>query len=1057
MQVMKYSAANLAKTSRPNAHLVGRASAVAVIAQSQAQLIWLVAPPGSGKTSLCIEYVNHRNCRAAWLRVDEADNDLASFFHYLELAIINGNIAGDWQPPQLLPEHLPAPAGYMRLFVRSLAAVITPEACLIIDDAYKCQDSFFFCDFLRVLHEELPPDVRVLICSRMPSPAGCAKALAYGCMTEIDGAALSFSPEETGRLLAVLGLPNAAEIRDVIYGITHGWAVGIVLLASLLQRRPEAAAQLEENLPRLMSTFLANEVFSAFSPSEQEVLMSVCWLPYFRADWAAELSGIPEAPELLAKLANGGLIYEYSGQQYTLHRLFRLFLREWSFEHMDETRRLLWVDRSVLLLLSHDDADAAVELALEHGLMERAAALIENQAAEMYREARHQTLVRWIGVLPEEMCSAWHHYWLGLSLFFSDSARAQTALLRAYEAFAASGNQQYRFLALSWIITSYSLSSLCDVPLGEMLQKYVGGENDYERLTDDSLKAHLALAVFCGLTMTEPGHPDFELWQRRAEEALSLTVDQTIKIRIIAWFCIHYFMSGRYRSFDVLSALLDAQPNVNDLSPYARLLVHCVRTVAASARADHTALELEVAAGRRCAVKTGIAGMEGFNCLMLAVSHLLQGEYDRASAAVAEATTASRSGYFFLTLQLHIVQSWVAAWKGNNSALHFARMIRQASKKSGSVIQDTLGRTCECIAAALFDAADVVQQIAELRQAGKTHRYPIAMIHADLLDAWRCLRMDDEEAALPWLQSGLRLLGENSDGYLTAAVPQILQPLCALALRRNIEPDMARALIRVYRLPPPDDLPSYWPCPVMVRCFGGFELLVDGQPLRSQGKSKHRQMELVKLIAAHAPSPLAMGLIAETLWPDSDGDSAHHTLETTLSRLRATLGYNIFNVEHGAVSLDRKVCWVDTVVLHHRLELLEREVSEQDNDIEAVAQAALELCRGEFLFGESAGWSLLRRDYWSSRMARVFGAAAKTLASMGEALAAARLLEHVLEINPHSELIVHELMTIYLEADLYAQGLAIYRRYRQFSLNVLGVAVPEKIEMLARRLQKSAG
>ncbi|MBS1197885.1 MAG: transcriptional regulator [Proteobacteria bacterium] len=1053
---MKYSSASLAKTSRPNAHLVGRCAAVAAMAESKASLIWLVAPPGSGKTSLCIEYVQQRKCPAAWLRLDEADNDLASFFHYLEQAIINGNIAKDWRVPQLLPEHLPQPAGFMRLFVRSLAAAIVPEACLVLDDAYKCQEACFFCDFLRILHEELPPEVRVLICSRVAAPAGCAKALAYGCMTEIDSSALSFSLEETERLLTTLGVGNVAEIRDAVFNYSHGWAVGIVLMASWLQRRPEAALHLEENMPLLVMGFLSNEVFAAYSPAEQEMLMSVCWLPYFREEWAVELSGIDKAGEIIARLAAGGLIYEYSGHEYSLHRLFRLFLREWSRDHTDETRRLQCIDRCVLLLLSHDDADAAVELALKHGLVERAAALIENQSAELFSEARHQTLARWIGALPEHLRSPWHYYWLGLSLFVNDSARSQEALLRAYTAFAASGNQQYRFLALSWIITSYSLSSSSDVPLGEFLKRYVDVDKDYALLTDDNLKAHLALAVFSGLSVTEPGHPDFELWQGRVETALSLSLDPTLKVRIIIWLCIHSFMSGRYRRLDALQALLDGQPNLQGLPPYARLLANCLRTTAAAAHADHAALALAVAAGRQCAAETGIGGIAGFNSLFLAVSYLLQGDYDNASAAVSEAMSAARSNYFFLNLQLKLTQSWLAAWKGNSSALHFARMMRQADQHSESVIQEILGRTSECIAASLLELPDVALQVAELRQLAQANRYPFSLIHADFLDAWRFVRLGDQESALPYLQSGLKLLGEVSEGYLTSAVPQILQPLCALALRHNIEPEVARSLIRVFRLPPPADSPDSWPWPVTVRCFGGFELLIDGKPLRSQGKTKHRQLDLVKLIAAHAPAPLAMSLIAETLWPDSDGDTAHHALETTLSRLRTTLGCNIFNVEHAAVGLDRKVCWVDTAAFDDRLEFLEKQLGREGEDVAVTASAVLELCRGEFLFGENQAWIIARRDYWRSRIGRIFSAAAGVLLRAGDALAAARLLEHVLEISPHSELMVHALMQIYLDAGHNAQGLAVYQRFCQYSLPVLGVAVPEKVERLAQCLQTPA-
>ncbi|OQA33743.1 MAG: HTH-type transcriptional regulator MalT [Betaproteobacteria bacterium ADurb.Bin341] len=1054
MTVVKYSFASSAKTSRPVAHVVRRPAVVEAMKQSQGALFWLVAPAGSGKTSLCLDYLQDRGCPSAWVRLDEADRDPASFFYYLEQAILSGGIASDWRAPTFLPEHLQAPGAYTRLFLRSLAPAIAPDACLVLDDAYNCQDAPFFGEFLRIVQDELPPGVHILICSRAAPPAVCAKALAYGAMVEIDSARLSFSQEETERLLAVLGVEDAAGKSEAVFEASQGWAVAIVLMATWLQRRPEAARNFEEHLPNLVGSFLATEVFEAYSSPERELLLAICWLPYFREDWAASLSGVETAGEIIARLVASGLVYEYSGRQYSLHRLFRTFLREWACINVAEEKRLQWVDQSVLLMLSDDDADVAVELALKYGLFERAAALIENQSADLFEEGRHQTLERWIESLPQHLHTPWHDYWLGLSLFTRDAARSREALLRAYVAFSDSDSRQNRYMALSWIVSTYALNNLkSDVPLVEVLSEYIGSD-DYERLTDDNLRAHLAQAVFSGLALTDPGHPDFCLWQQRSEDALALPASQTIKIRILAWLAILSFLSGRYRRMDELCALLDGLPDLQELSPHAQVLAQCIRALAMLVHADHAALPLALKQARRLSTETGIINLDGINAMAYAVSRVLAGDVEGGGAILQEALAANHTKHYFMGVTLELAQSWITAWKGSGSSLQFAHIIRQTGRDSGLMMHEILGLTSECIAAALLDLPDLAARVAELRRLGNSGSIPYAAIHAELLDAWRLARAGDEEAAVPFLETGLKLLRQQSEGFLTSAVPQILQPLCALALRRNIEPDTARALIRVFGLPPPPDFPAYWTYPVQIRCFGGFELLIGGRSVPSQGKSKHRQMELIRMIAAHAPTPLAMGLISEILWPDSEGDAAHHALETTLSRLRTTLGYNIFIVEHGAVSLDRQFCWLDTVVAHEAMLLLEKQVKQKDRGMAATAQTLLDLCRGELLFGEGAAWIVARREYWNSRMTRAFSAVAAALVASGAAIAAARLLARALEINPHSELVVHDLMDTCLKADLHAEGLAAYQRFCRFSLPVLGIAVPEKIELLAQRLRK---
>jgi ATP/maltotriose-dependent transcriptional regulator MalT len=49
--------------------------------------IWVYGPPGSGKTTLIADYLNEDlEAVSLWYRVDEADRDRASCFHYLGVA-----------------------------------------------------------------------------------------------------------------------------------------------------------------------------------------------------------------------------------------------------------------------------------------------------------------------------------------------------------------------------------------------------------------------------------------------------------------------------------------------------------------------------------------------------------------------------------------------------------------------------------------------------------------------------------------------------------------------------------------------------------------------------------------------------------------------------------------------------------------------------------------------------------------------------------------------------------------------------------------------------------
>ncbi|MBI4986281.1 MAG: transcriptional regulator [Rhodocyclales bacterium] len=898
--------------------------------------------------------------------------------------------------------------------------------------------------------------MRVLLLSRSAPPESCARLLAHGAMHEMDAATLAFSPLETERLLALVGVAQAAALRDAVFKFTHGWAAGVTLAASWFKRRPDAVARVDE-ISDLVASYLATEVFSAFSEAERDTLLSVCWLPYFRTRWAATLAGSAQAAEILTRLAGqGALIYQYPGQQYTLHPLFQRFLRDWAESRVAAERRRQWIECGIRLLEDDGSLDDAVELALAQGSMAQAAAMIARCAEGLLASARHQTVARWIRLLPEELRGPWFHYWLGMATYVSDTADARESLLKAYEAFSATGDNRYRFIALTMIIISYSFDGMAKKPLKEMLAHFVDAEEEYARLADPELRAHLALGIYSGLGTTDPGHPDLDLWEQRCLGVLSEPVGHGMKVRVCSWAAIHNFFAGRYRRISALRALQDSLVDLGAVASYQRYLVHFMNQFDELVRGDHAALARSYAACRQSSDDTGFRNMDGHYGLQYADSLMLQGDADGARAVLAKVASIMPPGYFNLAGHFYVVQSSLAARSGDVAAAReFAQRVTEAGRSFGSVPYEIWGRIGACVAAALAGASELAEQVAQLRRRGEEVRYPAARIHADLLDAWRLLQAGDAAAALAPLRDALLRLDAESEGFLWGAPPQVLQPLCALALREDVAPQAARNVIRAFRLTPPADAPPRWPWPLAVRCFGGFELRIDGAPLPSRGKSKHRQLDLVKFLAAHAPAGVPMARAAESLWPDSEGDAARHALETTLSRLRGTFGREVFRLEHGMLSFNGEVCGLDTAGLEELMTRLEADLAAGRADAAAAAENLLGLYRGDLLSGEDAAWVMPRREYWRGRFARVFGAAARVLVETGRFAEAVGLFERALDADPHGEALILSFMTLCCDAGHPAEGLAAYRRYRRNVRTSYGAAAPE-IESLAKRMQAGA-
>ncbi len=194
------------KLTRPLAHhLIHRERLFQRLDKAMASsLLWVTAPAGMGKTSLLSSWIEVRGLPCLWYQVDSDDADLASFIHYLGVAMERLELT-DIPLPKLTPELLPSLRTFLRRFVRTLFSLLTKPFALVFDNYQEAPPEAGLHYAIDIAVDEAPPHVLVTVLSRQHPPYMLGHRLAYGGTVTLNRADLTLTPEES-RALAAPGI-----------------------------------------------------------------------------------------------------------------------------------------------------------------------------------------------------------------------------------------------------------------------------------------------------------------------------------------------------------------------------------------------------------------------------------------------------------------------------------------------------------------------------------------------------------------------------------------------------------------------------------------------------------------------------------------------------------------------------------------------------------------------------------------------------------------------------------------------------------------------------------
>jgi LuxR family maltose regulon positive regulatory protein len=364
------------------------------------------APAGFGKTTLLTEWLAVDGRAAAWLSLDERDNDSASYWSYLVAALKTAAPGVGATAVSLLQSSQPPIEAVLSALLNDLSA-IEYDVVLVLDD-YHVIEAREIHDGMTFLVEHLPPQVQLVIASRADPALPLARLRARGELVEIRSADLRFTADEVAEYLnGVMGLALTAQDVAVLEGRTEGWIAALQLAALSMQGRDDVSGFIAgfAGDDRYIVDYLAEEVLQRQPEQVQNFLLQTSILDRLGGSLCDAVTGQAGGKDQLAAIERGNLfLFPLDDQRrwYRYHQLFADVLQAHLQDEQPDAVAGLHQRASAWYEQNGERAEA-----IRHSLaakdFERAAELVE-LAIPALRRTRQEAVVRgWLQALPDEV------------------------------------------------------------------------------------------------------------------------------------------------------------------------------------------------------------------------------------------------------------------------------------------------------------------------------------------------------------------------------------------------------------------------------------------------------------------------------------------------------------------------------------------------------------------------------------------------------------------------------------------------------------------------------
>lgn len=306
--------------------LVSRSSLLREINANGERLIYLVSPPGFGKTILASQWLAEQKENGVWIRADQFDSE--ERFLTVAVAAIQRIFPGfaDWFDESILESGKEGLTDVVSRIMRELE-LIKSQLRIVVDDA----------DFLGVSDNRVaeqfitnfPANCKLMVLREKAPQIHSLKSMGVERLSVISSEQLRLTLDEVNGLLAESMQQRSDSVikaAQLILEESQGWPAAVMLMIERLKEIDLSNSSFEEiqltgaeTMQRLGS--VTREVLLRLESAEYATMKSLVFLEEITNEVAIEITQEPRTPFILAKLSSGSFFLERISAEPPTYRL----------------------------------------------------------------------------------------------------------------------------------------------------------------------------------------------------------------------------------------------------------------------------------------------------------------------------------------------------------------------------------------------------------------------------------------------------------------------------------------------------------------------------------------------------------------------------------------------------------------------------------------------------------------------------------------------------------------------------------------------------------------